>query len=230
MNLSESLFSQLSKLDVSKYIEKKGKFNYLSWSYALHTLLEYAPETTWEIVRHNGMPYIKTDLGYFVEVAVVFEGKRTSFVHPVLNGFNKPIEKPTTFDINTATMRCLTKCIAMSSGIGIHIYQGEDMPIDLDDEPKQPVRKGTTKTPVEQEPPHEHLAVEKKITPEQIFLIEQLAYDIGELRKVDPHKILQSAIGDSSVILSDFDEITGNAIMNKLVGWKTQAEEKAKVK
>jgi hypothetical protein len=229
MNLSESLFSKLSKLDVSKYTEKKGKFSYLSWSYALHTLLEYAPESTWEIVRHNEMPYIKTDLGYFVEVAVTFEGRITSFVHPVLDNNNRPLKEPNTFQINTSTMRCLTKCIAMSSGIGIHLYQGEDFPIDLDEEPQPKEKKPRQGKPPEQpkpEPPDEP----KKITPEQIFLIEQLAFDIGQLRKVDPAKILESAIGDSSVVLSDFTESIGDSIMNKLVGWKQQAEEKAKVK
>ena len=49
---------------------------------------------------------------------------------PVINHQNKPIPKPTSFDVNTAKMRCLVKCLAMY-GLGLYIYAGEDLP-DID--------------------------------------------------------------------------------------------------
>ena len=40
---------------------------------------------------------------------------------------NKTIEKPTAFDINKTTKRCLVKAIALH-GLGLYVYAGEDLP------------------------------------------------------------------------------------------------------
>lgn len=42
----------------------------------------------------------------------------------------KQVEQATMFDINKTIMRCLTKNLAMF-GLGIYIYAGEDLPIEL---------------------------------------------------------------------------------------------------
>jgi hypothetical protein len=59
-----------------------------------------------------------------------------------MNGSNKPltfageevqtrrgpiIEKVDSFTVNTAIMRCMTKCLALH-GLGLYIYAGEDLP------------------------------------------------------------------------------------------------------
>ena len=46
---------------------------------------------------------------------------------PVMDYKNKAIPNPDAFAINTAKMRCLTKCFAML-GLGHYIYAGEDIP------------------------------------------------------------------------------------------------------
>ena len=43
---------------------------------------------------------------------------------------DKVVEQATMFDINKTIMRCLTKNLAMF-GLGIYIYAGEDLPIEL---------------------------------------------------------------------------------------------------
>lgn len=43
---------------------------------------------------------------------------------------DKSVEQATMFDINKTIMRCLTKNLAMF-GLGIYIYAGEDLPIEL---------------------------------------------------------------------------------------------------
>jgi hypothetical protein len=73
------------------------------------------------------MPYLKTDCGYFVEVAVTVGGVTRSQLHPILNAQNKPIPQPSSFDINTSLARCLVKAIALH-GLGLYIYAGEDLP------------------------------------------------------------------------------------------------------
>jgi len=73
------------------------------------------------------LPYQKTELGYFVEVAVTVQGLTLSQIHPVLDSYNDPIELPTAFEINTSIQRCLVKAIALH-GLGLYIYAGEDLP------------------------------------------------------------------------------------------------------
>jgi hypothetical protein len=46
---------------------------------------------------------------------------------PVLDFKNKAISGPNAFDINSARMRCLVKCLAMF-GLGHYIYAGESTP------------------------------------------------------------------------------------------------------
>jgi hypothetical protein len=128
-------FAELSKIDVSEHVEKKGKFSYLSWAWAVDQLRKKHPDATWEVIRFNGMPFMNTDCGYFVEVAVTVNGVTLSQIHPVLDNFNKPIAKPNSFQINTSIQRCLVKAIALH-GLGLYIYAGEDLPLDAEEPPK----------------------------------------------------------------------------------------------
>jgi len=41
----------LRTLDVTKHMDKKGKFTYLSWSWAVDKLIEHHPDATWEVKR-----------------------------------------------------------------------------------------------------------------------------------------------------------------------------------
>ena len=121
-------FAELNKIDVSKYVEKKGNFNYLSWAYAVRELKKVCPDATWGVIKaEDGSPFMQTACGYFVEVWVEVEGCRLSQVHPVLDNRNKPIESPNSFHINTSIQRALAKAIALH-GLGLYIFAGEDLP------------------------------------------------------------------------------------------------------
>ena len=121
-------FAQLNKVDVSKYVEKKGKFNYLCWAYAVRELKKVCPNATWGVVKaEDGSPFMLTSCGYFVEVWVEVEGCRLSQVHPVLDHRNQPLESPNAFQINTSIQRALAKAIALH-GLGLYIFAGEDLP------------------------------------------------------------------------------------------------------
>jgi hypothetical protein len=119
-------FRRLMAIDVSKHIEHKGGFAYLSWPFAVAQLRQADPDARWEVRRFDGLPYLATELGYFVEVAVTVQGVTLSQIHPVLDGRNRPIAAPTSFDINTSIQRCLVKAIALH-GLGLSIYAGEDL-------------------------------------------------------------------------------------------------------
>lgn len=122
-------FTELAKINVSEHVEKKGRFSYLSWTFAVNELRKRHPDATWETKRFDGMPFMQTELGYFVEVAVTVNDIELSQIHPVLDNRNRPIEKPTPFDINTSIQRCLVKAIALH-GLGLYIYAGEDLPTE----------------------------------------------------------------------------------------------------
>lgn len=129
MSVQDNYYEDLSKINVNEHVEKKGKFTYLSWAWAVDVLRKKHPTATWEVIRFNGMPFMETPLGYFVEVAVTVEGITLSQIHPVLDNNNKPIGQPSSFQINTSIQRALVKAIALH-GLGLYIYAGEDLPDD----------------------------------------------------------------------------------------------------
>ncbi|MFO1413351.1 MAG: DUF1071 domain-containing protein [Burkholderiales bacterium] len=123
----DNYFARLNAINVNDHIERKGQFSYLSWPYAVAQLRLADSTATWEVRRFDGLPYLRTETGYFVEVAVTVQGITLTQVHPVLDAKNRPIAEPTAFDINTSIQRCLVKAIALH-GLGLYIYAGEDLP------------------------------------------------------------------------------------------------------
>jgi hypothetical protein len=123
----DNSFARLNQINVSDHIEKKGEFSYLSWPFAVAQLRLADSAALWEVRRFEGLPYLRTEIGFFVEVAVTVQGITLSQIHPVLDGKNRPIVEPTAFDINTSIQRCLVKAIALH-GLGLYIYAGEDLP------------------------------------------------------------------------------------------------------
>jgi hypothetical protein len=124
-------FEKLSKIDVSGHVEKKGQFDYLSWTFAVSELRKAEPQATWKVklfeTPEGTKPFMATECGYFVEVAVTVGEVTLSQVHPVLNNSNKAVGSPDAFQINTSIQRCLVKAIALH-GLGLSVYTGEDLP------------------------------------------------------------------------------------------------------
>lgn len=115
-------FADLRTINVNEKIERKGKFSYLSWAWAVDQLLQLDPQATWEY----------KDPVYFAETLMVFcsvtaFGKTMTAQLPVMNNQNKAIQNPDAFAVNTAMQRCLAKAIALH-GLGLYIYAGEDIP------------------------------------------------------------------------------------------------------
>jgi hypothetical protein len=115
-------FNELRLINVNEHTEKKGKFTYLSWTWAVDTLLQNDPSATWTF----GDPvYFNESIMVFCTVTAM--GKSMTCQMPVLNNMNKAIPNPNAMDVNTAMMRCLVKTISLF-GIGLYIYAGEDLP------------------------------------------------------------------------------------------------------
>ena len=116
-------FKELRKIDVSKYTEKKGKFTYLSWSWCVDTLIQHDESATWTYAEPLTLP----DGSMMVFCTVIAFGKSMTAQLPVLDFKNQAIKNPNTMQLNTAMQRCLAKAISLF-GIGLYIYQGEDLP------------------------------------------------------------------------------------------------------
>lgn len=127
-NETQNYFSQLAAINVADQVEKKGQFSYLSWPYAVAQLRHFDDTATWEVRRFDGLPYLGTEHGTFVEVAVTVRSITLSQIHPVLDSKNRPLLAPNAFDINTSIQRCLVKAIALH-GLGLNVYAGEDLPV-----------------------------------------------------------------------------------------------------
>ncbi len=128
----ENTFEKLNKVDVSKFTEKKGQFNYLSWAHAVRELLKACPEATWEVHLFENadgtkQPYMKNGTGSYVQVSVNVDNVVRSQIHPVLDHRNQPIDNANAFQINTSIQSCLAKAIALH-GLGLYIFAGEDLP------------------------------------------------------------------------------------------------------
>jgi hypothetical protein len=115
-------YKELRKINVSDHIEKKNGLSYLSWAWAVDTLLQQDPTATWTY----GEPKQFGDT-LMVFCSVTAFGKIMTAQLPVLDYRNKAIINPDAMAVNTAMQRCLAKAIALH-GIGLYIYSGEDIP------------------------------------------------------------------------------------------------------
>jgi hypothetical protein len=122
-------YKELRQIDVSKYTEKKNGLTYLSWAWAVDQLLLADPKAHWFYPEYqrwgNGTVMV------FCTV-VANDIARTAQL-PVMDYRNKAISEPDAFAINTAMQRCLAKAIALH-GLGLYIYNGEDVPPDLQED------------------------------------------------------------------------------------------------
>lgn len=116
-------FISLSKINVNEHTEKKGRFTYLSWTFAVSEAMKADPATVW--VFRSPMTF--QDGTMMVHCDVTMFGKSIYMFLPVMNNQNKAISNPNAFDVNSAMMRCLVKAIA-AHGLGLYIYAGEDLP------------------------------------------------------------------------------------------------------
>ena len=132
--------SELLKINVNDHTERKGNLTYLSWAWAWAEVLRIDPNAHWVAHEWGDRPAMFLPDGTaMVKVSVTIRGDTKSCVLPVMNHRNQAIPNPDAFAVNTATMRCLAKAIAMH-GLGLYIYAGEDLP-----EPEEP--KGITVDP-----------------------------------------------------------------------------------
>jgi hypothetical protein len=120
------VFEVLNNVDISALTKKKGNFDYLSWSNAVREASKLFPEMSWEFTKWEHLPYLKTEVGYFVECTVTINNSVRTQMMAVLDFKNQTAMSPKANDINKSQMRALTKAIALH-GLGIDLWAGEDI-------------------------------------------------------------------------------------------------------
>lgn len=126
MNYFENLYA----LDVSGHTEKKNGLTYLSWAWAWAEVKKAHPDATYTIYENADGWFYHTDGNTaWVKTGVTVEGIEHIEYLPVMDYKNKsiPYGNITSFDVNKAIQRSLTKACARH-GIGLWLYAGEDLP------------------------------------------------------------------------------------------------------
>lgn len=126
----KNYFTELNSIDVNDKIEKKNGLSYLSWAYAWGELKKRYPDSNYTIYENaQGWNYHTDGRTAWVKTGVTVCGVEHVEELPVMDYRNNsiPLDKITSFDVNKAIQRSLTKAVARH-GLGLYIYAGEDLP------------------------------------------------------------------------------------------------------
>lgn len=207
---NNNTFEILNAINVNGMTEKKKQTNgttltYISWASAYQIAKQHFPDLSYEVERNpeTGLPYWYDPLtGYMVFTKVTINGVTHEMWLPVLDATNHAmksepyqvktkyktltIQKASMADINRSIMRCLTKCLGMH-GLGLYLYQGEDLPSVEQAQPAQqpvkPIEKAAPQAPAQQKPVKDT----RPVTPQMVDFIKKTL----EEHQVPTHYICQ---------------------------------------
>ena len=139
----ENYFAELNALNVGDKIEKKNGLSYLSWAWAWGEVKKLHPDAQYRIYENaDGWNYHTDGRTCWVKTGVTVAGIEHIEYLPVMDNRNKSIlaENVTSFDVNKAIQRSLTKALARH-GLGLYIYAGEDLPEEAQKAVKEEAKK-----------------------------------------------------------------------------------------
>ena len=126
----DNYFNDLYAVNVNGHTEKKNGLTYLSWAWAWGEIKKKHPDATYTVYENaDGWNYHTDGRTCWVKTGVTVNGIEHIEYLPVMDYKNKSIstENVTSFDVNKAIQRSLTKACARH-GLGLYIYAGEDLP------------------------------------------------------------------------------------------------------
>jgi len=129
---NDNYFIDLNRINVQEKIEKKNGLSYLSWAYAWGEIKKRYPDAVYTIYENKeGWCYHTDGRTCWVKTGVTVNGIEHIEYLPVMDFKNRSIsaEDVTSFDVNKAIQRSLTKAVARH-GLGLYVYAGEDLPED----------------------------------------------------------------------------------------------------
>lgn len=126
----DNYFKLLNDINVNGKTEQKNGLTYLSWAWAWGEVKKLFPDATYTIYENaDGWFYHTDGRTAWVKTGVTVNGVEHVEYLPVMDFKNRSIglENITSFDVNKAIQRSLTKAVARH-GLGLYIYAGEDLP------------------------------------------------------------------------------------------------------
>lgn len=147
MEEKKSVFAVLNEINCNDHTEQKkagySTLTYLSWAWAWQICKQNFPDATYTIYENDkGWNYHTDGRTAWVKTGVTINGLEHIEYLPVMNSRNQSIilEDVTSFDVNKAIQRSLTKALARH-GLGLYIYAGEDLPDAADDTARAEVKQ-----------------------------------------------------------------------------------------
>lgn len=127
-------FQILNAVNCNGHTEKKNGLTYLSWAWAWAEVKKLFPASYYTVYENkDGLNYHTDGKTCWVKTGVTVVDGDESLEHieylPVMDFKNRsiPADSVTSFDVNKAIQRSLTKACARH-GLGLYIYAGEDLP------------------------------------------------------------------------------------------------------
>lgn len=149
----DNYFSVLNAINVNDKTENKNGLTYLSWAWAWGEVKKLHPDATYTIHENaQGWNYHTDGKTCWVKTGVAVNGIEHIEYLPVMDFRNRsiPAEQVTSFDVNKAIQRSLTKAVARH-GLGLYIYAGEDLPenaVETVPVQNKPIAKAEQKEPL----------------------------------------------------------------------------------
>ena len=185
----ENYFNVLNAVDVRDKTEKKNNLSYLSWAWAWGEVKKLHPDANYTIYENSqGWNYHTDGRTCWVKTGVTVNGIEHIEYLPVMDFRNASIkaEMVTSFDVNKAIQRSLTKAAARH-GLGLYIYAGEDLP-----------EAAVETTPVQSKP----IA---KVEPKEPVKVTAVQPDVLKRRNAE----LKALLKDRNKTLDDYKRVAG---------------------
>jgi len=186
-------FETLRNDDYSHSVEKKGKFDYLSWAICWDKMKEYDPSARYELVD-----IIETGQSKLVHVRLTYwdQSQEEHCTHDeylaVRNYRNQSESNPDAAQVENTFRRAIAKAVSMATGFGLELWINEDIR-DLDYVPesikgKTPVKGGMT---VDQSVKLDRLSRNKLLKENEQAKVNALLKDADASEEVTAEKITQ---------------------------------------
>jgi len=185
----DNYFKVLNAVDCSEKTEKKNGLTYLSWAWAWGEIKKLHPDANYTIYENSqGWNYHTDGRTCWVKTGVTVQGIEHIEYLPVMDFRNASIkaEMVTSFDVNKAIQRSLTKAVARH-GLGLYIYAGEDLP-----------EAAVETTPVQSKP----IA---KVEPKEPVKVTAVQPDVLKSRNAE----LKALLKDRNKTLDDYKRVAG---------------------
>jgi len=137
----KSTFKELASISVKEKVQKKGRFDYLSWAYAWAIVKDKYPDSVRTVYEseHTGLNYFTDGKTGYVKVGVTINGIEHIDYLPIMASNNQSltIDRISSFHVNKTIQRSTVKAIAMH-GLGLSLWAGEDLQ-DISEKVIEPV-------------------------------------------------------------------------------------------